>query len=112
MAASTQTPAIAVDSNGFTHLVWNQNNVIYHAYYDPSVGRWRESAPIANSVSAKELKITTGVRSQGEETGSSVEGIFISWIEGEGNNSDIHGASGILNSLGQYNWGPNIQAHR
>lgn len=105
MAASTQTPAIAVDSNGFTHLVWNQNNVIYHAYYDPSVGRWRESAPIANSVSAKELKITTGVRSQGEETGSSVEGIFISWIEGEGNNSDIHGASGILNSLGQYNWG-------
>ncbi|UAJ74007.1 FG-GAP repeat protein [Synechocystis sp. PCC 7339] len=105
MATSTQTPAIATDANGFTHLVWNQNNVIYHAYYDPSARRWRESAPIADSVSAKELRITTGVQSKGQDAASSVEGIFISWIEGDGNNADIQGASGILNSLGQYNWG-------
>ncbi|WP_342596837.1 Calx-beta domain-containing protein [Cyanobacterium aponinum UTEX 3222] len=103
ISTSVQTPTIAVDSNGRTHIVWNQNNVIYHSYFNPTSQRWVEAVPIANSVSSKEIKITTDVSSSPQNS-SSAPGVFVSWIEGEENNREVKGTNGIINSLGQFDW--------
>ncbi|AFY61771.1 Calx-beta domain-containing protein [Synechococcus sp. PCC 6312] len=104
------SPVFATDANGRVHMAWNQNGLIYHSYYDPTFGQWVEAAPIAGSTSSKELKIVTGVNISGNPSNSeNPTGIFVSWLEGEGNNADVKGASGIISSLGQYQWSDELK---
>ncbi len=52
--------AIAVDSAGTEHAVWENNGQIWHARFDEAANQWVEGAPITNAEGGRELQLITG----------------------------------------------------
>lgn len=105
------SPALAQDANGLTHMIWNQNNQIYSAYYDKDCQMWVDAAPLPGSVSAQNLQLTANVPIRG--TGGQVsKGLVATWVAGAGNEAEVYRAVGQASPLGGFTWSDPVNLTR
>ncbi len=96
-------PVLALDSTGRTHIVWEHENMLWHAVNDGS--GWINAAPIPSTNQAIDARFVIG---HNLIDGVS-EGLLVSWIAGLDNETEIYYVVGRLSDSGEYEWSAPVQ---
>lgn len=82
--ASNRTATSVDPSTGINHIVWADNEFIYHATYDENSGTWENANAIASlgnqTISNLNLVINDSLISEGQ---SQLPGLVVVWQEGQ-----------------------------
>ncbi|MDH6084190.1 CARDB domain-containing protein, partial [Umezakia ovalisporum] len=92
-------PSLVVDSEGVSHVIWERNGEIWHAYFNGT--EWVDGAAIPGAI-GNEFQI----QASAQLINNQEPGLFVSWQrQGQDlNNSEIYYSVGSLKTSGGYQW--------
>ncbi len=93
---------LLVDDAGVAHMFWTRGDLLYHAYRDSS-GLWTDARPISER-SGSNLSVAAGATLVAGQPG-----LMAVWEEGNGNETQIFGAVGVVAATGGYVWSRPLQ---
>ncbi len=94
---SISSPALSVDADGVTHVVYVQGSAIWHAYFDD--GNWVGAKKISDEVAD-----SLSLHASSNLVGGLGQGLVATWLVGNGNETEVHYAIGRPNGSGGYEW--------
>jgi len=97
-------PALVQDANGITHIVWNQDGLVLHAWFDSESGNWRDAVPISTEQSYAPSIAASPYLIDGVSPG-----IIVTWQQGSGNDAEIYYAVARSKEGGGYEWSSPVQ---
>ncbi len=104
IADDDSNPALVRDANGITHIVWNRDGLVWHAWFDSESGNWRDAAPISSEQSYAPSIAASPYLIDGVSPG-----IIVTWQQGSGNESEIYYAVARSKQGGGYEWSSPVQ---
>ncbi|BAQ65275.1 Calx-beta domain-containing protein [Geminocystis sp. NIES-3709] len=103
--ASHRTATSIDPSTGINHIVWADNEFIYHATYDENSGTWENATSIVSlgnqTVSNLNLVISDGLISEGQ---SQLPGLAVVWQEGDKNDSELYYTAAQYDEVQNLQW--------
>jgi subtilase family serine protease len=88
---------VATDASGRTHMVWSREGMVWHAYWNGT--DWINGIPVS---SAPGSNIT--IRTARNLIDGTEDGVFLSWVQGGGNDAEVYYAVGRPRLGGGYEW--------
>ncbi len=89
--------ALAVDSNGVSHILWRRDGQIWHSYFNGS--NWIDAAPIAGAEGSG-----ISIQAANNLIDGNSSGLIATWQAGAGNSSEIYYAVGRAKTGGGFEW--------
>ncbi|AFZ54074.1 Calx-beta domain-containing protein [Cyanobacterium aponinum] len=103
--ASNRTATSVDPSTGINHIVWADNEFIYHATYDENSGTWENANAIASlgnqTISNLNLVINDSLISEGQ---SQLPGLVVVWQEGQKNDSELYYTAAQYDEVQNLQW--------
>ncbi|MEI6445074.1 MAG: CARDB domain-containing protein, partial [Nostocales cyanobacterium ELA583] len=89
--------SLTVDKNGLTHIVWNQDNQVWHSYFDGN--QWTKASLVYDAPVSK-----LNIQSSKNLIDGNTDGLVVTWEEGVGNESEIYYEVARPLNNGGYQW--------
>ncbi len=109
---SSNRASTFVDSSGVNHIVWVEDQFIWHATYDSNSGTWQNADTIAfiGNEKVKNLSIVGGEDLITTTSGANtLPGLAVVWQQGEGNNTELFYTAGRFDRTQNLQWFANAQ---
>ena len=102
--------AITTDSSGVNHIVWVENNVIWHAVYDSNAGTWVDAQQILSDVpdNITSLNLVANQNLIQVSKGGTAPGLAVVWQQGDVTQNGVSN-SNFFYSAATYNSSANLQ---